>query len=293
MDLEKIPTLEEYNLDETITNDKVKLISDIVGDKPKVVDRFKSGFSEFDNIMEGGFKEGDLVVISGISGEGKTTFAQTLTYNFCKLNIPTLWFSYEVSLTHLDRKFREMGISDFYHAYSPEKNTTGKLDWVKFKIKESWRNHLTKVIFIDHIDFLTPDDNKTSDNESISLKKIATQLKTLAIELNVTIVLIAHLKKLPAGKEPDMQDIGHSAGIFQLADYVFIVWREKINNGNKFSSENTEIATNRSIIKLVKNRETGQLKYIKCQYDRGKYTQETKRDEGDNSTSNGTEWFNK
>jgi len=297
MDINNIPNLEDYNeqpqvtdgefdsfnVDAHITDDKVLPLSEIAErDKDKGTDRFSTGFVDFDEVMEGGFKEGDLVVISGISGEGKSSYGQTLTYNLCNKGIPTLWFSYEVSAKHLDKKFRKMGIDQFYHVYTPEKNTTGKLEWIKYKIKESYLKYMTKVVIIDHIDFLTPTDIKNSDNETIALKKITTELKTLAIKLNMTIIIMAHLKKLPEGKEPDMQDIGHSAGIFQLADYVFMIWREKEKRSfgsNKFKNSDGDLVTNKSVIKIVKNRETGQLKYIVCRYIDERFIKETKIEE--------------
>jgi len=62
----------------------------------------------------------------------------------------------------------------------------------------------------------------------------------------------------------------------QLADYVFMVWREmKHLSGrgiNKYTEEpDGELMTNRSVIKIVKNRETGRLKYLLCEYINGKY----------------------
>ena len=271
------PQIKEHELEEMsfIEEDKVLPLKEIVSQNKKQYDRFSTGFKDFDNAMNGGLKNGDLVIISGISGEGKTSYAQTMTYHLCKNAIPCLWFSYEVSLEHLDNKFKTMGISDFYEVYTPQKNTTGQLDWIKYKIKESWAKWGTKVVFIDHIDFLTPADIKSSDNEAIAYKKIATQLKSLAIELDMIIVCMAHLKKLPEDKEPGMQDIGYSAGIFHLADYVLMIWREKIKDKKLYSKEPTGyIATNRTIIKIVKNRETGILKFITCQYINNKFVQE-------------------
>ena len=274
MEIKKIPTIEEFDL--PIADDEVKPLKELVDENDNKLDRFNLGFKQFDEIMNGGFKHGDLVIVSGISGEGKTTYAQTLTYNLCLNGLSILWFSYECSVNHLNRKFEEMGIADFYHVYHPKKNTTGKLAWIKSKIREGWIKYGTNIVFIDHLDFLTPSTVRTSDNEAIALKKIVTELKALAIELDVVIVTMAHLKKISDGREPEMQDIGYSAGIFQLADYVFLVMREKNEEVKsklkwKKQEQTGDLYTNNSIIKLVKNRETGTLKYIKTQYANGRY----------------------
>jgi len=206
MDIDKIPSLSDVV---SQSSEQVRLLKDIIDIKKLKVPRYSTGLEDFDDIMNGGFKMGDLVIISGKPGSGKTTMSQTLTYNLCKAKHQVLWFTYEVSPEHLHQKFIEMGIQDFYTVYAPQKNITGHLSWVKKKIKEGWEKYETKFIFIDHIDFLTPANNKTTDNEAISYKKIATELKTLAIELDVVIVLMAHLKKTDTMKEPELEDIGY------------------------------------------------------------------------------------
>ena len=260
--------------------DKVVLLKDIkVG---QASDKFSLGFRVFDEALNKGVKEGDLIIISGRSGEGKTTFAQTLTYNFCKTGVPCLWFSYEVSLRELNRKFEEMEIKDFYEVAVPEKNTTGEIEWVSAKIKEGWARYATKIVFIDHIDYLVPKNCRSSDNEQQNLKRIATELKELAINLKIVIITMAHVKKIDNKKEPELYDIGYSAGIFQLADLVFMVSREKIPR-RAINENEGDLFTQNSIVKIVKNRETGILKFIKLRYTNGKLleTDNTKRDFND------------
>ena len=275
MNLENIPNFDNFNkINSSIPDDKVLLISDIAKMVKSSGDRFSIGFNILDEAMDGGLKEGDLMVISGISGEGKTSLSQTITYNLTKKGIACLWFSYEMTIEQLHKKFISMGIEEHYEAYAPVRAITGQLSWVKDKIKEGWIKYACKVIFIDHIDFLIPYEVKNSDSREVLLKNITTQLKSLAIELKVVIVLMAHLKKLEKDREPDMQDIGYSAGIFQIPDYVIIISREKIKN-KKMGEEYGEIATNNSKIKIVKNRQTGSLKFLKVSYTNGKFIEIT------------------
>lgn len=73
-------------------------------------------------------------------------------------------------------------------------------------------------------------------------------------------------------KEPTMNDIGYSAGIFQNADYVFMVYRERAKKN--FGEETGNIYTNHTKIKIEKNRETGKTIFIKAQYSSGKFIEE-------------------
>lgn len=242
-------------------------------------DRFSTGFKLFDDALDGGVKDGDLIIISGRSGEGKTTFAQTLTYHFCQKGIPCLWFSYEVALKEVDKKFRAMGMEQFYEVAVPERNASGKIEWLKEKIKEGWVKYATKVVFIDHIDFLVPNDCRSADNEQATLKRIATELKQLAIELEIVIITMAHIKKIDQNKDPELYDIGYSAGIFQLADLVFMISRERekqVRGMGRIENEGITY-TNNTIVKICKNRQTGILNYLRLIYANNKFCEISQR----------------
>jgi len=264
MDLDKIPKLNE--VDKFFQEDKVVLITEAV-DKltKKHVDYFPTGFKSFDNAIDGGVTEGDLNIIAGRTGEGKTAYGQTLTYYFNKLAIPTLWFSYEVALRHLWRKFQAMGMDNEYlQAYVPTKMTTGRIDWLEEKIKEGSLKYRTKIVFIDHLGFLLPRFSSPKDlglNYSAYLGGICRELKTLAIATETVIFLLVHVRK--SDGELGINDLANSAGIGQEADLVFILERQKTKTDNMFTSDQS-VYTNETKIKIVKNRRTGETPVIMC-----------------------------
>lgn len=271
--LSKKQKIEEKKKDDEIISlysydDDVIPIKDAVK-KDTSEDRFKISLDSLNEAFDGGFKSGDLVIISGASGMGKTTFSQTLVYDFCKQSIPCLYFSYECSVEHLNKKFLKMGIDEFYYAYTPRRNTSGEIGWIKEKIKEAVEKYSVKAIFIDHIDFLVPTNIKTSDNERIILKNITQELKGLAIELDIFIVLMAHIRNVHEKKDLDMHDIGYSAGIFQLADYVIMV--QQTETKKDFGVSSGDLTNNERIIKIVKNRETGLLRFQKVAFNNNRY----------------------
>ena len=169
------------------------------------------GYKVFDDAMKNGVRAGDLIVLTGISGHGKTTLAQNISVNLSSALMPSLWFSYEMIVENLHAKFKEMGAEDEdYLIYVPKRHSSGNISWIKEKVKESLEKYGTNFIFIDHIDFLSP--TKTDQKEyqrRIILRDICQELKMLALELEVTIFLIAHVKKVQ-GREVEMQDIAES-----------------------------------------------------------------------------------
>jgi replicative DNA helicase len=99
-----------------------------------------TGLPVFDDALLGGVRQGDLIVVSGISGHGKTRFAQTLTYNLAHQSVPCLWFSYEVNLSHIQRKFDNMSGDKIavrtLPIFAPTKTTSGRVDWIADKIRQ-------------------------------------------------------------------------------------------------------------------------------------------------------------
>lgn len=223
------------------------------------------GYPVFDDAMkvgeqaDGGVRDGDLVVITGLSGHGKTTYAQNLTINFNHKAFFSLWFSYEVLMDNLYAKFKEMGAEDNCLIYTPKKNVSGTTKWIKEKIEESKDKYHVKMVFIDHLDFLSPSNMRSSDQQRIVLKNICKELKEIAINSKVVIFLLAHVKKVQ-GREVEMQDLSESSGIYQLADFVFSVSRT-------FDIEVTKekkvlYSQDKGVVKILKNRLTGEQPYM-------------------------------
>lgn len=228
---------------------------------------YSLGFPVFDEAMkvgdepQGGVRDGDLVVITGRSGEGKTSFAQNIIKNLAEHSLFSIFFSYEVIVDNLLAKFRMMGMGDEPLVVVPKKIITGNLKWVKEKIVEAQEKYFIKFVVIDHIDFLSPSDNRTSDQLRMVLKNISLELKSMALELKVVIFLIAHTKKVE-GREIEMQDIAESSGIYQLADYVFSVSRGYDEYEDPADHQKVKIVLDIGRIKLLKNRLTGIMPYM-------------------------------
>jgi hypothetical protein len=242
-------------------DDEVMHIAD-VADLQKINsdDVFPLEMPCFDEIINGGVSLGDVVIIAGQTGHGKTTLAQDWTMSLIRgeKSMKALWFSYEVLPVHLWKKFKEMGMSREDCAFIPAKHSTGNVAWVEQKIKEGKEKFGTRAVFIDHLGFLLPKTNgvlgKTmSANYASFLTQIMRDLKTLALQEEVIIFLPVHMKKVDSrNRMSDSDDIKDSSGIGQESDLVFLIEREK----NKEKDAKTYF-TDMTKITLAKNRKTG------------------------------------
>ena len=210
---DKIITSEQAwkNLEEERKTPKIKMMSKI---------------PFLDKCLEG-FREGDLVVVSGITKGGKTTFCQTLTHNFAEQKLSCLWFSYEMAQMEFMEKFGEP--LPFFTM--PSKLKGNSLKWLEERIVESMAKYNTKIVFIDHLHFLLDmsflGQNK-GGNMSLIIGGIMRELKKIALYRGITIVLIAHTAKIKFDAEPSLSDIRDSSFISQEADTVLMIWRNRL-----------------------------------------------------------------
>lgn len=232
---EKLRLLESFlhyeGRDEVITSKEAWKELEEARRKPAV--RFLSKIPKFDNILDG-FREGELVILSGLTKQGKTTFAQTLTTNFAQQNIPCLWFSYEVPQEQFLTKFK---VPTPYFLL-PRNLISNNLDWIKTRIIEGIAKYGIKIVFIDHLHYLL--DMPTlakGGNVSLIIGGLMREFKKVALEWKICIVIIAHTKKLDFDMEPHFSDIRDSSFIVQESDLVLMIWRLKDKHTKEYKNE--------------------------------------------------------
>ena len=252
---------EEPNILEEEGDDVRPLYEVAEAQKINLEDVYPLGMQIFDDKFLGGVCPGDVIVIAGQPGHGKTTLCQDWTVSMIRgiKKSKALWFSYEVLPAQVWKKFKEMGLNKEDCVFIPAKHSTGNLKWVEKKIQEGKEKFGTNIVFIDHLGFLLPKTEgvlgkNLSSNYSTFLTQIMRDLKTIAIKEEIIIFLPVHMKKPNYHqKRSEIEDISGSAGPAQEADLVFLIEREK-NTDEK----NKSYFTNFTIITLAKNRKTGE-----------------------------------
>lgn len=151
----------------------------LIGRQPKTIP-VMSRLPQLDRYT-GGFLSGELIAISGPRKAGKTLFAQTLTVNFAKQDIMSLWFSYELS----SREFINRFPGELPVFVMPAKMKANSLEWLRHRILEGLTKYGVKMAFIDHLHYLF--DLARMRNTSIEIGQVIRTLKMLAVELNITI----------------------------------------------------------------------------------------------------------
>lgn len=206
-----------------------------------------SGFQCLDDCIDGGFREGDFTIITGVPGGGKTTFARMFTLNFAKAEIPSLWFSHEMTNRELWDAFEKMGADTSLISYVPE-FLEDDLDWSFRHMDKAREQFGTKAIFIDTLGDIVKSVKKQQElsNYATYLAQICKDLRNYAVKNKVMIFAMAHAVKQTRSNtnETNNADIANSNGIPAAATNIFHVWRDNESD-------------NLSYVKIGKSRRDG------------------------------------
>ena len=229
-------------------NEELKLVEDSIFN-------LKTHIPTMDRILDG-VECGELIVITGLSGQGKTSLMMTITQNMAEHGDKSIWFTLEVTPRQFIKKISAK-TSMLPEFYIPRENTDNTLLWIEERILESQVKFNTKVVFIDHINAIFSLES-SKGNISLEIGDMVAKIKQIAIKYNLVIFLVAHCKDPIDNKEPNERSIRDSGMIIRLADTVLGIWRVK--NG-KESNRLEEIEEEDSWAKcrIWKNRRTGKV----------------------------------
>jgi len=255
-----------YNISEKhLTKSFVKLdvvLEKVVEQIGNMYDRYKkglpanlgipSGFRDLDEIFTG-FNPTDYIVIAARPGMGKTSFALTLANNITKdSDNAVAIFSLEMSNEQLLYRYFSMNsniplsqvkrgeMSDpiWKNALIKTDGMMGRNIWLdddpyltprilRTKLRKVLREADIKVVFIDYLQLMTT-DKRNFDNRQQEISEISRNIKLIAKEFNVCIVVLSQLSRAVEqrdDKKPKLSDLRESGAIEQDADVVMFLYR--------------------------------------------------------------------
>lgn len=221
---------------------------------------FVTGLNAVDRIL-GNVEAGELIVVSGPTGHGKTTFLSTITVNTAK-TIKSVWFCFEGT----QRQFIEKFGNDLPLFYTPQRNSDNNIQWLIERIIEAKVKFNVDMVFIDHLSFIISMDKFNGKNLSLEIGDIVTKIKQIAMDYGLVIWMVAHSTddKTRTTREPKMMDIRDSGMISRLADVVMGVWRIPNSDNGKSGviTDEFEDTDNRAKVRIWKNRRMGRLSWF-------------------------------
>lgn len=221
---------------------------------------FATGISGLDKAM-GCIQAGELIALGGPTKHGKTLLSQTITRNMAEAGVACLWFTFEVPAA----QFLEQttGAKVFY---LPKKLETGNLEWLRQRIFEAKTKYDAKVVFVDNLHHLI--DFTEVRNVSLDIGSAIRELKRMAIELNVAILILCHSRKPENSKDGAPQEVSEwdlrdSSFIPQECDSTIMIQRKakvmRDQNGNAIGYLRPITFGDEAIVKVCLHRRTGAM----------------------------------
>jgi replicative DNA helicase len=244
-----------------------------------------TGWKYLDKYL-GGWNKGNMVVIAGRPGSGKTAIALSLAIDSCRL-AKVLFISLEMSKEELAKRYLSFianvenykirsarltetdlkQITDQLYGMNMDffldDGSNSDINDIVAKIKLHKAKHGLDIVFIDYMQ-LIKSHQKIREQE---IAHISRTLKLLAKELGITIIALAQLSRETekrAEKKPMLSDLRESGQIEQDADIVLFPFRPAY-----YSDDKPEIEMDAELI-IGKNRH-GQCVSVPMSFE-GRYT---------------------
>lgn len=213
-----------------------------------------TGLTELDELT-GGLRKQDLIVVGARASIGKTALGLSISRNVAK-DTPCGFFSLEMSGEQLAMrmismhgrvrltKLRNGGLrpADFKDLTDAAGRVYDSKLWVydvpnarlsdmKAKARRLVAREGVKIIVVDYVGLIRTDEKFQKRNEQIGY--ITRELKQLARELDIPIVMLAQLSRNAEGKRPTLADLAESGNIEQDADVIMLLHRDRLSEETK------------------------------------------------------------
>lgn len=220
----------------------------------------KTGFVELDHRVN--IQAGELLIIAGRPGDGKTTLAQNILQNIVDSTQGTaVFFSLEMAKMQVMQRFMSSTanvllskvksgqgmteedydkLTDVANKYLSNHNlfiddrgllTISQMRSTLNKIRN--RQGKIGVIMVDYIQIMGGIKGSTAGDRSNSIADITNALKNFSKEYDCPVIALTQLNRESAkrpNRKPQMSDLAESGGIERIADHIWAIHREELTN---------------------------------------------------------------
>ncbi|MDR1658868.1 MAG: AAA family ATPase [Desulfovibrio sp.] len=206
-------------------------------------------------VLKGGFVGGELVILAGRPGTGKTALAGCIAVESAKADIPTLFVSREVSEytlssritsreSRIDMRYFRQGIEHASDILYKIRKTRDGMRGLPLRIIEKSTAPMTPnevrrlakttrglgLVVVDYLQLMIPDAKQQSREREIA--DMTRYFKQLAMDCKVPVLLLSQLNRRSEESErtPQLSDLRESGAIEQDADIVIMLYTRKIDN---------------------------------------------------------------
>ncbi|NUO40338.1 MAG: AAA family ATPase [Gemmatimonadaceae bacterium] len=234
---------------------------DAVADGATPTDTVPSGFPSLDKLLGGGLRRGDLIVLGGDVGSGKSALALAIALRVAQQRRSTLFYSGEMIVERiLERALAIEGrarIDDLRCGTLDEATRAGvgaaairlrdelpviervPAGGVAAIAEEVQAVRAVELVVVDGLEALLPGVRAGTEEEGVAVRA----LKQLALDAKVAVLLTTPLPRLAErdDRRPLLDDFGAEGAVKERADVVLGLFREGMYDGARGIEGATEL----------------------------------------------------
>ncbi len=150
--------------------------------------RLRSGFSEFDRVLGGGFLNGSLLLFGGEPGIGKSTLLLQVLSNLALQNTKCLYLSAEESVHQVGQRAERLKLKG-----AEKLSFLGTTDFSEALAAVSTEK--PQVLVVDSVQTLGSPEIESAPGTVSQIREITHQLMKLAKSAGITVLLVGHVTK--------------------------------------------------------------------------------------------------
>lgn len=214
-----------------------------------------TGYPEIDDRL-GSFLPGEMFVLGGDTGHGKSILAANIAYNvYKKYDLPVLFVTLE--LTHVQSvvRFHNIAQGDDYTGILVQRKPAVSYRDIGM-IMQKAKDEGACLVVVDHLHFFP----RGHDNQVTEISRITKHFKECAVEHDLPLILLSHVTPkreyaedgtVKKAHKPRLHNLKNSSAIEQDADMVGFIWRDDAGNIEFYVEKMRSRPLNKEPVKLI------------------------------------------
>lgn len=182
-----------------------------------------SGYKGVDDLT-GSFLPGEVFVVAGSTGTGKSLFAQNIAFNLTKKDNMVLLITLEMTKEQTLSRMIRMGENEGLRSNLLFQKASAVTDRDVGILMKKASDDLVSLVILDHLHFLP----RATDSVRLEISRITKHFKECAIEYKLPVMILSHISRgVEKDEKPDLKHLKESSSIEQDSDMVAFVHRKK------------------------------------------------------------------
>jgi len=184
-----------------------------------------------------------MVVVSGISGIGKTSYVMNIAEELLRKGMPALIMPFERGLKDVGARYLQIHLrktedallntsDDEWDKILPDivelplYFSTPPIDKMRETVEKAKRLLGVKVVIIDHLDYCIG-GGKSNSNNSEEMQRVLQGWKTICLDNEIIFIVVHHIRKgdtkAVGNRKPSMEDLKGGSSSFQVPEAVIML----------------------------------------------------------------------